>query len=102
MAINILLADDDKLITESLKMIIDLDERLNVAAIAADGKKAIDICRTQKIDVALMDMRMPYVNGVEATKAIVESTDTKVLVLTTFDEDEYIKKALNMELKGIF
>lgn len=100
MAIKVLLADDDKLITESLKMIIDLDERLNVEAVAADGRQAIDICKSQKIDVALMDMRMPNVNGVEATKAIVESTDTKVLVLTTFDEDEYIKKSFEYGAKG--
>lgn len=100
MAINVLLADDDKLITESLKMIIDLDDRLNVAGVAGDGQQAIDICKSQKIDVALMDMRMPNVNGVEATKKIVAETDTKVLVLTTFDEDEYIKKSFEYGAKG--
>lgn len=100
MAINVLLADDDKLITESMKMIIDLDDRLNATAVASDGQQAIDICKSQKIDVALMDMRMPNVNGVEATKEIVASTETKVLVLTTFDEDEYIKKSFEYGAKG--
>ena len=71
MAINLLLADDDRLITDSLKMIIEQDKRFNVAAIANDGQAAIDICMNQKIDVCLLDIRMPNVNGVEATKQIV-------------------------------
>lgn len=100
MAIKVLLADDDRLITESLKMIIEQDARLEVAAIAGDGCEAVDICRSQKIDVALMDIRMPNLNGVEATKEIVKNTDTKVLVLTTFDEDEYISKTFEYGAKG--
>ena len=100
MAINVLLADDDRLITDSMKMIIDQDDRLNIAAIANDGQQAIDICKSQEIDVVLMDIRMPNVNGVEATKEIVGATDTKVLVLTTFDEDEYIKKSFEYGAKG--
>ncbi len=100
MAINLLLADDDRLITDSLKMIIEQDKRFNVAAIANDGQAAIDICMNQKIDVCLLDIRMPNVNGVEATKQIVANTDTKVLVLTTFDEDEYIKKSFEYGAKG--
>ena len=100
MAIRVLLADDDRLITESMKMIIEQDDRLKVIAIASDGQQAIDICKSKDIDVVLMDMRMPNVNGVEATKEIVSSTDTKVLVLTTFDEDEYIKKSFEYGAKG--
>jgi len=100
MAIKVLLADDDKLITESMKMIIELDDRLEVIAIANDGREAIDICNKQDVDVVLLDIRMPNVNGVQATKEIVEATDTKVLVLTTFDEDEYIKKSFEYGAKG--
>ncbi|MEX1377430.1 MAG: response regulator transcription factor [Eubacteriales bacterium] len=100
MAIKILLADDDRLITESLKMIIEQDDRLEVAAIANDGREAVDACTNQDIDVALMDIRMPNMNGVEATKEIVKRTDTKVLVLTTFDEDEYISKTFEYGAKG--
>ena len=100
MAIKVLLADDDKLITESMKMIIELDDRLKVIAIANDGREAIDICKQQEVDVVLLDIRMPNVNGVQATKEIVEATDTKVLVLTTFDEDEYIKKSFEYGAKG--
>jgi len=100
MAINILLADDDRLITESLKMIIEQDGRLNVAAVANNGREAIDCCRSKSIDVALMDIRMPEINGVEATREITAETDTKVLVLTTFDEDEYIKKSFEYGAKG--
>ena len=100
MAINVLLADDDRLITDSMKMIIEQDKRFNVAAIANDGQSAIDICISRSIDVCLLDIRMPNVNGVEATRQIVERTDTKVLVLTTFDEDEYIKKCFEYGAKG--
>lgn len=98
--IKVLLADDDRLITESLKMIIDLDDRLSVEAIANDGQEAIDICKAKDIDVVLLDMRMPNVNGVEATREIVKTSDAKVLVLTTFDEDEYIKKSFEYGAKG--
>ncbi len=100
MAIRVLLADDDKLITESLKMIIDLDDRLEVFAVANNGREAIDICKAENVDVVLMDMRMPDVNGVQATKEITKYTDSKVLVLTTFDEDEYIKKSFEFGAKG--
>jgi len=100
MAINVLLADDDRLITESMKMIIELDDRLNVVAIANDGQEAISLCKSNNIDVVLLDIRMPNINGVEATKAIVENTNTKVLVLTTFYEDEYIKKSFEYGAKG--
>lgn len=100
MMINVLLADDDRLITESMKLIIEQDDRLNVVAIANDGQEAIDICKAKDIDVVLLDIRMPNVNGVLATKEIVSSTKTKVLVLTTFYEDEYIKKSFEYGAKG--
>ncbi len=93
MPINIIIADDNALIRESLKIIFEMDERFNVAWVAKDGQEAYDICRRKEIDVALLDVRMPFLSGVEATAKIVSETQTKVLILTTFDEDDYIKNA---------
>ncbi len=93
MPINIIIADDDVLIRESLKIIFEMDERFNVVWVAEDGKEAYDICRKKEIDVALLDVRMPFLNGVEATAKIVSDTSAKVLILTTFGEDDYIKNA---------
>lgn len=93
MPINIIIADDDALIRESLKIIFDLDERFHVVHVAHHGKEAYDICKKEAVDVALLDVRMPILNGVEATAKIVSETMVKVLILTTFDEDDYIKNA---------
>lgn len=93
MSIKIIIADDDALIRESLKIIFDLDEKFKVIGIASDGKEAYDLCKQKEVDVALLDVRMPNLDGVEATARIVSDTSTKVLILTTFDEDDYIKNA---------
>lgn len=100
MAINVIIVDDDKLITESMKIIFGMDDNFNVVATAENGEQAIDLCNKNKVDVALLDIRMPVLNGVEATKIITENTTTKVLILTTFDEDGYIKKAFENGASG--
>lgn len=91
--IKIIIADDDQLITESLKIIFDLDDRFELVGTGHNGNEALALCTTHEVDVALLDIRMPEMNGVEATKKIVEATETKVLILTTFDEDDFIKEA---------
>jgi DNA-binding NarL/FixJ family response regulator len=100
MKINVLLVDDDRLITESMKIIFDMDKRLTVAGIANDGESAVKRCLKDDIDVVLMDIRMPNMNGIEATKQIVSQTSAKVLILTTFDEDDYVRECLNSGAKG--
>ena len=100
MPINLLVADDDVLIRESLKIIIGLDESFNVMACLENGQEAIEYCVNNSVDVALLDIRMPILNGVEAIKEIVEKTSTKCLILTTFDEDEYINSAMRYGAKG--
>jgi len=100
MAIKLLIADDDLLIRESLKIILDMDDEFEVISCVENGLEAFKKCQDSKIDVALLDVRMPILNGVEATKEIVKKTDTKVLILTTFDEDEYIRKAIKNGAKG--
>jgi DNA-binding NarL/FixJ family response regulator len=100
MAVKIILVDDDKLITESLKIILSQDENIEIIATGQNGKQAIMLCRENQVDVALLDVRMPELNGVEATKTITEETDTSVLILTTFDEDEFIKEGFKNGAKG--
>lgn len=100
MPIKILIADDDSLIRESLKIIIGLDEEFNVLACVENGQEAIDYCLNNQVDVALLDIRMPVLNGVEAIKEIAKKTATKCLILTTFDEDDYINAAVRYGAKG--
>lgn len=100
MPINIVIADDDQLITSSLKIIFDMDDRFNVVGVGGNGQEAVKLCRANVVDVILLDIRMPVLNGVEATKQIVDQTNTKILILTTFDEDDYIKQAFDNGAKG--
>lgn len=98
--IKILIADDDSLIREGLKIIIGLDEEFIVMACVENGFDAIEYCLNNSVDVALLDIRMPILNGVEAIKEIAIKTSTKCLILTTFDEDEYINAAIRYGAKG--
>ena len=100
MSIKVLICDDDALIRESLKIILSMDEELNVVHICKNGMEAVNYCYNNPVDVALLDVRMPKLNGVEATKEISNRTSTKVMILTTFDEDEYISSALKNGAKG--
>lgn len=100
MSVKILIADDDELIRESLKIILNMDENFSVVATASNGLEAVKACLKTDIDVALLDVRMPVMNGVEALKKIVSKCSTKTLILTTFDEDEYIKDALKHGAMG--
>lgn len=100
MTIKILICDDDKLIRESLKILLPLDSEIEVIAEAFNGEEAIEICKNKEVDVALIDIRMPKVNGVEAVKGIVKSTNTKCIILTTFDEEKYVNEALRYGARG--
>lgn len=100
MGIRIILADDDALIRDGLKIIFELDDQFDLVGIAENGMEACRLCRDNEVDVALLDVRMPDMNGVDATKRIVEETNTKVLILTTFDEDEFIQKAFAYGASG--
>ena len=100
MTIRVLIADDDSLIRESLKIILDMDNEIEVVDCAVNGQEAVNICNSSTIDIALLDIRMPVMNGVEATKHIVENTSTQVLILTTFDEDDYIREAIKNGARG--
>ena len=100
MKIKVLIADDNSFIREGMKIILNTYEEFEVVATVNDGLEAVDYCKQHEIDVVLLDVRMPNMNGVEATKLISEQTKTKPLIITTFDDDEYILDAIKNGAKG--
>ena len=100
--IRVLLVDDLVLFINSLKTVLDVkDEEIDVIGVCYNGQEAIDFCRKNRPDVILMDVKMPEVDGVEATQHITrEYPEIKIIMLTTFDEDEYVKKALKVGAGG--
>lgn len=100
MSIKVLICDDDSLIRESLKLLLPLKADIEIVGVAEDGEEAINICTKENVDVALLDIRMPKVSGVEAVNKIVSKSNTKCLILTTFDEEDYINEAIEYGAKG--
>lgn len=100
MGIKLVIADDDALIRESLKIILANDEEIEVVGTFENGKEVVDFLFNNKVDIALLDVRMPIINGVKATLEISKNTNTKVIILTTFDEDEYIRNGIRNGAKG--
>ncbi|MDO5736629.1 MAG: response regulator transcription factor [Propionibacteriaceae bacterium] len=99
--ISVLLADDQALVRSGLRMLVDAADDMHVVGEAANGVDAVAMVRTRKVDVVLMDIRMPMMDGTEATRLIHDmDVDTKVLVLTTFDLDEYVFAALRNGASG--
>lgn len=98
---RIVLIDDDQLVCMSLKTILEADESIEVAAIGNDGSEALTLYKKYVPDVLLMDIRMQGMNGTEALEELLkEYPDVKVLFLTTFLDDAYIVKALELGAKG--
>ncbi|WP_194904271.1 response regulator [Catenulispora rubra] len=93
--ISVLIADDQALVRGAFGVLVDTDARMQVVACAADGAEAVALCAAHEPQVVLMDVRMPLLDGVEATRQITaRHVDIKVLMLTTFDLDEYVFGAL--------
>lgn len=98
---KLILIDDDRLVTGALKMILETQADFTVAACAEDGADALSLYRKHLPDVLLMDIRMRTVSGLDAARQILdEFPDARILLLTTFSDDEYIVKALRLGAKG--
>ena len=101
--IRVVLADDQQLLRAGLRVLLDAEDGIEVVGEAADGAEALDVVRAQRPDVVLMDIRMPGLDGLEATRRITADPDlaaTRVVVLSTFDLDEYVFEAVRIGASG--
>ena len=99
--IRVLLADDQSLVRSGFRMLIDSADDMETVGEVSNGADAVMVVKSQPVDVVLMDIRMPIMDGTEATRQITElGGETKVLVLTTFDLDEYVVEALRSGASG--
>ena len=102
MSLGVLIADDQALVRAGFRMILEAEEDMEVVGEAANGREAIAEARRARPDVILMDVRMPEMDGIEATRRLLDSEDSasKVVMLTTFDMDEYVYDALRAGASG--
>ena len=103
MSVKVLIADDQDLVRTGFEMILDAEPDIDVVGNAANGQEAVALTRELRPDVVLMDIRMPLVDGIEATRQLVNQHNdppVRVLILTTFDLDEYVLDALRAGASG--
>ena len=99
--ISVMIADDQELIRESLKIVLEMNEDMVVTATARNGREALERLADTPVDVILMDIRMPELDGVLATKAVKERCPrVGIIILTTFDDDDYVYSALKYGASG--
>lgn len=98
---KILIADDDILVRDGMRVLLDLEDDFTVTATAGNGLEAYELCKEYKPDIVLMDIRMPGTDGVIGTKLIKDDfPEIKVIILTTFNDDEYIRGAIQNGAEG--
>ncbi len=97
---KLIIADDDSLIREGLRLIISTQPDFEIIGVASNGKEAVELCRKEKSDIALLDIRMPEMDGIEAAEIMIKENLCKPLLLTTFDEQELIYRALKAGVSG--
>jgi DNA-binding NarL/FixJ family response regulator len=103
MSVRVLIADDQQLVRTGFRMILDAEADIEVVGEATNGREAVVMARELRPDVVLMDIRMPELDGIEATRQVVGQTSepaVRVLMLTTFDMDEYVYDALRAGAAG--
>jgi len=101
--IRVLLADDQALIRAGFRVLVEAADDIEVVGEAVNGEQAVDLARSERADVVLMDIRMPGVDGIEATSRIAADEDlagVKVIIVTTFESDEYVYQALRVGASG--
>jgi DNA-binding NarL/FixJ family response regulator len=100
--IRVMIADDQEIVRAGFSALLDTRDDITVVGTARDGRDAVEVARSNRPDVVLMDVRMPNMNGIEATRVITTTLDPapRVIVLTTFDLDEYVYDALSAGASG--
>jgi chemotaxis response regulator CheB len=98
--IRVLLADDQELVRAGFRMILQLQPDIEIVGEAADGAEAVALTVSGRPDVVLMDVQMPLVDGLAATRVVVSRTDARVVILTTFDRDDYLFESLRAGASG--
>src|SRR5215813_3160601 len=103
MSVSVVVADDQEIVRTGLKMLLNAQPGIEVIGEAADGRRAVDLARLLRPDVCLFDIRMPGIDGIEATRALAGpgvDDPLAVVVITTFDLDEYVYAALRAGARG--
>lgn len=98
--VTVVIADDDAIIREGLKLMVGTQEDMCLLGVAENGVEAVSLCREQRPDVVLLDIRMPEMDGITAAERILQEELSEPLLLTTFDEEDFILRALNIGVSG--